>query len=135
MSIELLAAAVAALGAMAASAGEAIAPAEIEADGAAPKFLVTLAAAAAAVAVSEDAEEPLEIHPLHFTTWRAAPRDAGAPHFKLGGMGLSVVAFKPKSGAELPALRDFRSDARAMGKFMPGYPQPARVVVGLKVSF
>ncbi|MEQ1929283.1 MAG: hypothetical protein ABL957_01960 [Parvularculaceae bacterium] len=95
------------------------------------RILLAVAAAAAAVAVAEDSGETLEIYPLQFRSERAG----GGPQFQLGGVGLSFAAYRSKVPSDPLGLVNFRSESRAMGRFMPGYPQPAKVVVGLKVSF
>jgi hypothetical protein len=134
MSWTILAAALAGLGASApapALEGEAFV---VEAPDAAPsrKIVLAVAAAAAAMAVAEDSGETLEIYPLQF-----APRRLGGvgPQFQFGGVGLSFAAYRSKVPSDPLGLVNFRGESRAMGKFMPGYPQPAKVVVGLKVTF
>jgi hypothetical protein len=94
-----------------------------------------LTAAAAAVIATASSEETIEIYPMQFLNWRQSEKTAGAPQFDVGGLGVSFAAWRRKAEDETPALKDFRSETRAMGKFMPGYPQPARIVVGVKVSF
>lgn len=96
--------------------------------------LLAVAAAAAAVSVSDDSDEALEIYPLHFAPFAPEVKREG-PQFRIGGVGLSFAAYKPKTGKDPLGLNNFRAESRSMGKVMPGYPQPAKVVVGLKVTF
>ncbi|NWG70158.1 MAG: hypothetical protein HXY23_00910 [Parvularculaceae bacterium] len=95
------------------------------------KLLVALAATAAAMTIAEDSGETLEIYPLKLAR---TSRDRG-PQLQIGGVGLSLAAYRSKAPSDPMDLVNFRSETRAMGKFMPGYPQPAKVVIGLKVSF
>ena len=135
MSLSFVAAALAALAAPA-SAPATADPAPIVAEAPdAPKsrkLIAAVAAAAAAMAIAEDSGETLEIYPLQFAPEAAA---GGRPQLQIGGVGLSLAAYRSKVPSDPLGLVNFRSDSRAMGKFLPGYPQPARVVVGLKVSF
>lgn len=94
------------------------------------KFLVALAATAAAMTVADDSGETLEIYPLQVGKMRER-----GPQFQFGGVGLSLAAYRSKVPNDPMGLTSFRGETRAMGKFMPGYPQPAKVVIGLKVSF
>jgi hypothetical protein len=135
MSIGFLAAALAALG----SAPEAV-PVEAptilvepaQDAGKRTKILTAVAAAAAAVAVASDSDETLEIYPMQFA---AGGRAEGGPQFRFGGVGLSFAAYRSKVPSDPLGLVNFKNDSRAMGRFMPGYPQPAKVVLGVKVSF
>jgi len=95
------------------------------------RILVALAATAAAMSVAEDSGETLEIYPLQVGK---LSHERG-PQFQLGGFGLSFAAYRSKVPSDPMGLTNFRGETRAMGKFMPGYPQPAKVVIGLKVSF
>jgi hypothetical protein len=95
------------------------------------KILLALAATAAAMTVADDSGETLEIYPMQFAK---VSRERG-PQFQVGGVGLSLAAYRSKVPSDPMGLVNFRGESRAMGKFMPGYPQPAKVVVGFKLSF
>jgi hypothetical protein len=96
-------------------------------------------AAAVAVALSKDAAfddgASVEIPLSALAIWRSPEKARGGPDFKIGGLGVNVAAFKPKLRADAFGPAGLRSDSGAMGKAMPGYPQPARIVVGFKVAF
>ena len=58
-----------------------------------------------------------------------------------GGFIFSLTAFKPKSFKDPTTVKgmrltpSYRRQSRAMGKAMPGYPQPPKAVVAVKVAF
>lgn len=97
------------------------------------RVLLAIASTAAAVAVANDGEEAIEITPLRFSPF-SRRRDGSLDSQIELGVGLALAAYRQKDRD--PFERDaFRSEARTMGKFIPGYPQPAKIVVGVKVAF
>ena len=58
-----------------------------------------------------------------------------------GGLAFTLKVFRPKSLKEPTAAKgvrriySYRKEMRAMGKAMPGYPQPPKAVVAVKMSF
>lgn len=128
--------------AVALGAAATIQPAKVEAEGEGAGRAFAAAAAALAIALAEeesafgDAEEnSIDIPLAALAPWIAAPKTPGAPDLEIGGLGVSFAAYKPKLRHDAFGAEGFRSESRAMGKAMPGYPQPARLVVGVKVSF
>lgn len=55
--------------------------------------------------------------------------------FRLAGADVSVIAVGRAAYADTAIGRDAIEEAEEMGKFMPGYPQPAQMTVSLSVSF
>ncbi|MEQ8177610.1 MAG: hypothetical protein RIC52_03905 [Amphiplicatus sp.] len=55
--------------------------------------------------------------------------------FRLAGADISLIAIGRAAYADTQMTRDAIEEAQEMGKFMPGYPQPAHVTVSLSVSF
>lgn len=99
------------------------------------QILRVVAGSVAALAVYETADKPIEIYPLQFESNGSGFSLAEKLSFKRGGFDLSLSAFSPKLTTESGPMREIRNDARKMAKAMPGYPQPAQLVVGLKVAF
>lgn len=99
----------------------------------AARALLAIASTAAAFAVANDAEETLVITPVRIAPFANRRDGSFNGQFELG-VGVSLAAYRLKEHD--PLERDgYRSEARTMGKFIPGYPQPAKIVVGFKVAF
>lgn len=55
--------------------------------------------------------------------------------FTLAGADISLIAVGRTAYADTEMARDMIEEAQEMGKFMPGYPQPAQMTVSFSVSF
>ncbi|MBT8473442.1 MAG: hypothetical protein HKP25_01935 [Marinicaulis sp.] len=110
--------------------------------GVAKKVLGAVAGAAAAATVVRlsDAEHALAYYPLEARIDDSSVNFTERLAVKHGGMKFQLSAIKSNagpgtaSGLQSPAP-NFRTDARKMKNIMPGYPQPPKIVIGLKVSY
>ena len=89
----------------------------------------------AAIGVSRLSDEPFEYYPLQarFNDDGRGVGDALSVH--RGGVRYSLAAVRPAKQANALAGPDFRKDAKKMAAAMPGYPQPARIVIGVKINY
>ncbi|GEM_PF-5794422 len=107
----------------------------VEAEKPVVQILRAVATGAAAIAVYESADQPIEFYPLRFENTGSGFSLADKLRMKRGGFDFAVSAFSPKMTSEAGPVRDARTEARKMSKVIPGYPQPAQLVVGVKISF
>ncbi len=91
-------------------------------------FLMTLVALGPGAAKAE----PASADPA-YAEFRASARNIAS--FSFAGAELSVAARGRRARADTALAREALDEARAMGKFMPGYPQPALVVVDVRIWF
>ena len=103
--------------------------------GAAGKALYFLASGVAAAGAYRMSDETMEFYPLQ-ASFNADGRSLGdALSMRRGGMRFSFTAVRHAKTANFPNMPDYREEARNMAKAMPGYPQPARIVIGVKVNY
>ena len=103
--------------------------------GAGGKALYLLASGVAAAGAYRMSDETLEYYPLQ-ANFRAGGRSLGDTlSMHRGGMRFSFSAVRPANVKTFSEMPDYREEARNMAKAMPGYPQPARIVIGVRVSY
>jgi len=77
----------------------------------------------------------MEFYPLQ-ASFDGGGRNLGdALSMDRGGMRFSFTAVRHAKTATFSHMPDYREEARNMAKAMPGYPQPARLVIGVRVSY
>ena len=109
--------------------------ASAEKSGLASKIVTTFLGVAATAAVYRHTDSDLEYYPLEARFSTEGVKLRNPLSMERNGLRLQL---SPISQGRLqgPGLsRDFKNQSRKMSHIMPGYPQPARVVIGVKVSY
>ncbi|WDI30043.1 hypothetical protein PUV54_08735 [Hyphococcus flavus] len=102
----------------------------------APRILNVLAEGAAAAAIYRMTDDPVEFYPVEADArGRGGARFADRLSVRRGGMRFRLTAIKSGARSGVNTTPSYRREARNMARAMPGYPQPARIVLGVKVSY
>ncbi len=111
--------------------------AESAASGIADTVFSALAGVATAAAVYRlsDSDNVFEYYPLSTNISGAGLTFSDRLSMQRGGFRFQLSAISRSKTAAFGPAADFRKDARKMANVVPGYPQPARIVIGVKINY
>lgn len=101
----------------------------------AEKVLSVFAGAATAAAVYKMSEDPIEFYPVRAQANSGGLNFSESLSVNRGGFRFQLSTISLNNGYSVSAAPDYRKDARKMSNILPGYPQPARIVVGVKINY
>ncbi len=103
--------------------------------GLADKVLTVVAGAATAAAVYRMSDDAFEYFPLEGRVSGNGFDFRESLSMRRGGFRFQLSAIRQGGGPSVSAAPNFRDDSKKMAHIMPGYPQPARVVIGVKINY
>lgn len=101
-------------------------------------LLAKCAAAAAALALpifGVAHAEPASADPTFVSPDGRTPSPTRLAQFRLAGANCSIAARGRRASIDTNRRLNDLARARAMSKFLPGYPQPALMTIDLRLSF
>ena len=92
-------------------------------------------ATAAAVYRLSDSDDVFEYYPLSANVSGNGVNLGDRLSMQRGGFRFQLSAISRNKTAAFGPATEFRKDARKMANIVPGYPQPARIVIGVKINY